>query len=108
VVQGLSHIFPSDAEVSRAVRDANYELAVEKVFGKEWWDEGGVWKWEVTGGDEVSLDDVVGAFPLLKKWGDRVQVLVAKRGLDVKELDGEVDEVAGKLAETTLYRASLS
>jgi len=45
---------------------------------------------------------------LLKKWGDRVQVLVAKRGLDVKELDGEVDEVAGKLAETTLYRALLS
>ncbi|KAF8542204.1 hypothetical protein BDD12DRAFT_803099 [Trichophaea hybrida] len=101
VIDALSHIFPSDAEVLRAVRDAYCELAVETVYGKEWWDEGGVWKWEVEG-DAVSFDKVVDAFPLLKKWSERVQALAVERGLDLKDPDGEVDEVAGKSTKTTL------
>jgi hypothetical protein len=101
MIDALSHIFPSDAEVLRAVRDAYCELAVETVYGKEWWDEGGVWKWEVEG-DAVSFDKVVDAFPLLKKWSERVQALAVERGLDLRDPDGEVDEVAGKPTKTTL------
>jgi len=80
----LSRVRGGDAEAVRALKEADVELAFGAVFGEAWWDERGVWKWSVEGEGEggVTLDDVVMAFPLLRRWRSRVTELLKGRGLE--------------------------
>ncbi len=59
---------------------------VEKVYAKEWWDENVIWKWEVEGKGEVTLDEVVDAFPIWRKWRGMVESQARRKELKVEEL----------------------
>ncbi len=84
--------------------DAKKELTTQSVFGREWWGEDGVWKFDVPGekdGKEVVFTDIAGAHPLVMKWEDIVGEEVKRWGLDLRVMDGEHDEVSTKEEETS-------
>lgn len=76
-------------------------LALEKVFSREYFDENGVWTYDV--GGEETLDRVVERHPLVVKWGQRVREEARKKGLEVvgvgEEGEGEKEEEGGKKRE---------
>jgi len=50
---------------------ARHDLAVESVFGPEYWAEDATWKYDVPGeeeGEEILWQNVVLAHPMIKKW----------------------------------------
>ncbi|KAF8453453.1 hypothetical protein BGX38DRAFT_1058850, partial [Terfezia claveryi] len=82
-------------EIQELVRELAREVVVEKLLGREWVDEEGVWRWEVLSWDgekriqgeggieEVDLDLVVQSHPVLRKWVGRLTEVAAKLGLDI-------------------------
>ncbi|KAJ5040574.1 uncharacterized protein L3040_006226 [Drepanopeziza brunnea f. sp. 'multigermtubi'] len=88
--------------VERQFDEARGELRTEVVFGREFWGEDGVWRFEVPGdgkeGSEVVFSDVAGAHPLVRKWEGLVAEEVRRWGLDLGILDGEggEEEVMGE------------
>ncbi|KAM3087038.1 Essential protein Yae1, N terminal [Clarireedia jacksonii] len=70
------------------LRRAKEELKTEKVFGREWWGEDGIWKFDVS--------DVAAAHPLVKQWGEIVQRETEKWTLDMKLMEGN-DEDDGQV-----------
>jgi hypothetical protein len=72
--------------------EAKKELSTGSVFGREWWGEDGIWKFEVEGegdGKEVTFLDVAGAHPLVRKWEGIVEKEVERWGLDLGIMEGE-------------------
>ncbi|PQE16192.1 ABC1 domain containing protein [Rutstroemia sp. NJR-2017a BVV2] len=69
------------------LRRAKEELKTEKVFGREWWDEDGIWKFEVPG-EDVVFPDVAAAHPLVKQWGEIIRREIEKWTLDMKLMEG--------------------
>lgn len=89
--------------VEALFEDAKRELATQSVFGREYWGEDGIWKFEVPGEKEgeVVFPDVARAHPLVGKWEGFVEGEVRRWGLDLGILDGEgagvgEEEVGGK------------
>lgn len=78
---------------ARLLAEAAAGLALEVLFGTEYFDAGGVWRYDV--GDEegegggVTLDVVVERHPLVVKWVARVRNEAARRGLVVVDMDVE-------------------
>lgn len=73
--------------------EAAAELALEKIFGREYFDERGVWTYEVGGEGEETLDRVVERHPVVVKWVERVKEEARRRGLEVVGLgEGEEEE----------------
>ncbi|KAF3313081.1 Essential protein Yae1, N terminal [Orbilia oligospora] len=71
---------------------AKQELALEKVFGKDYFGEDGVWKWTAEEEDgEMTFDDIVLQHPLIVKWRDIVKKQAEELGLDIKD-DVEAQE----------------
>ncbi|KAI5816332.1 hypothetical protein BZA77DRAFT_62975 [Pyronema omphalodes] len=99
VLQSLLRCWPEDEAVKKMLREAEMALDVGKVFGKEWWEGDGTWKWEVEKGDTATLDDVVDAFPVLKGWEERVKGLVREKGLELKHT-GEIEVVKERVRQT--------
>ena len=70
--------------VGKLLRQARAELAVERVFGAEWWGEGG-WRYEVVGHEdgegEVTWMEVMGQHPVVRGWERRVGEEVERRGV---------------------------
>jgi hypothetical protein len=103
LLEGVVNALPAEAERRKEVEgmlaEARKELDVVSVFGREYWDGEGVWKYEVKddGGEgEVLFSDIAGAHPLVRKWEGRLREVVERWGIDVKVLeeedgDGEVD-----------------
>ncbi|TGZ82830.1 hypothetical protein EX30DRAFT_141877 [Ascodesmis nigricans] len=89
VLGGLEKTLVGDVEVRKLREKAERELARDEVLSEKWWDERGVWKWDVPEGEEVTLDDVVEAWPVWREWRERVEEVAGKRGLVVK-VDGGV------------------
>lgn len=79
--------------IKELLSKAKSELAVESVFGPEFWREDGNWKFEVPGkngdGEEVVFEDVAEAHPLVSKWMKVVDELVERWGVDRGVLDVE-------------------
>ncbi|RVD90072.1 uncharacterized protein DFL_001052 [Arthrobotrys flagrans] len=73
---------------------AKQELALEKVFGKEYFSEDGVWKWTAEEDGEMTFDDLVLHHPLVAKWRDIVKKQAEELGLDIKDDDVEVEDEA--------------
>lgn len=85
---------------------AKEELRTECVFGREWWGEDAIWKYEVPGeqeGREVVFPDVAAAHPLIFKWEKIVDEEVARWGLDLGVMDHE--HVDGEDEETHISKA---
>ncbi|KAK3077551.1 hypothetical protein LTS18_009932 [Coniosporium uncinatum] len=82
-------------------RRAKEELAIQKVFGKEWFGEEGVWTYDVPvldregtgpvvadGGEDImTFRDVAHAHPLVNRWKGLVEGLVETCGVDLAVLD---------------------
>ncbi|KAK6331003.1 hypothetical protein TWF718_003196 [Orbilia javanica] len=70
---------------------ARQELALERVFGRDYFGEDGVWKWTTQEEDgEMTFDDIVLHHPLVVKWGDIVKKQAKELGLDIKDdVEGE-------------------
>ena len=77
------------------VETAREELKTRNVFGSEWWNEDGTWKFEVAGEGErkeVVFGDVADSHPLVVKWERVVEEEVGRWGLDLGVLDGERED----------------
>ncbi|KAG9247385.1 hypothetical protein BJ878DRAFT_414963 [Calycina marina] len=74
-------------------REAKDELNTEKVFGRQWWGEDGIWMFEVHGENEgeVTFEDVANQHPIVKTWEGIVAKEVEKLGIDLDILAGEED-----------------
>lgn len=70
-------------------------LALEKIFAREYFDETGVWKYEVGGVGEETLDRVVERHPVVVEWVGRVKEEARRRGLVVVGLGEEEGEAEG-------------
>ncbi|KAH8686023.1 hypothetical protein BGZ60DRAFT_523290 [Tricladium varicosporioides] len=70
---------------------ARSELKTQSVFGRDWWGEDGIWKFEVPGegveGKEVTFLDVASAHPLVVKWDRIIEDEVAKWRLDLRIME---------------------
>ena len=68
---------------------AQKELAIGEVLGKEWVDEEGIWKWEVSGDEEeVTFRDVAEQHPVIRRWNEKVKETASKWGVDLGAPDG--------------------
>lgn len=87
------------------VREARQELAIEKVFGREWWGEDGIWRFEVPDSPpsegareadgekrkeaeenaqqtpETTFSDVATSHPLLEKWSATIRAEMRRYGI---------------------------
>jgi hypothetical protein len=60
-------------EARRLLKRAREETRVERLLGREWVDEEGIWKWDVpdqhgVAGDDFTIRQVADAHPVLVKW----------------------------------------
>lgn len=112
VLEGLSGAVPGDEGLKGLVEDARRELGVVEVFGREYWDGEGVWRYEVLspggegkGEEEIVFSDVAGAHPLVRKWEAILAEESRRWGVDLEVLRGEEgvvradDEVVGQSRE---------
>lgn len=81
------------------LNEAKQELKTQNVFGKEWWSEDGIWKYEVKGEreneGEVLFPDVAASHPLVIKWEGVLAAEVHKWGLDLTLMEGNEDDEDG-------------
>ena len=79
--------------VDGLVESAKKELCTQSIFGREYWGEDGIWKFEVgkegEGDGEVLFPDVAAAHPLVRKWEGVIEEEVKRWGLDLGIFDGE-------------------
>lgn len=96
--------------LTKLLAEAKTELALEKVFGKEWWGEDGMWKFAVEpgggagggekgnlpdgnhdddDGEEVTFVEVADQHPLLERWFDTVKAEMQRMGVCEKRFEGE-------------------
>ncbi|MCJ1423367.1 Essential protein Yae1, N terminal [Sticta canariensis] len=100
--------------LAKLLAEAKTELALEKVFGQEWWGEDGMWKFAVepprggAGGDgngnrnnsrgddhdddrsgEVTFVEVADQHPLLERWSNIVRAEMQRLGVRENTFEGE-------------------
>lgn len=82
--------------IKNIVIEAEKDLRLESVFGKEYWGEDGVWRYTVQGdqsdggekNDEISIQDIVHCHPLVKKWDAAVDAEMKRAGVNSKRFEG--------------------
>ncbi|KAF2856956.1 hypothetical protein T440DRAFT_463160 [Plenodomus tracheiphilus IPT5] len=80
--------------VSELHQAAQKELALQELFGKEWIDEEGIWKWSVTGVEEdPTLREVAEQHPVVKKWNGTIEELARRWGVDLKAVENAHGEM---------------
>jgi hypothetical protein len=67
---------------------ASRELRMEEVFGRDWWSEDGIWRYEVSGEgveetEDFTFKEVVDSHPIIRKWKGLVNWEAEKWGLDL-------------------------
>lgn len=83
------------SEMAELFLAAREELSLRSLFGRNYFGEDGIWKYDVHGKeDEVTFREVADAHPLIAKWEGKVQELESKFGLDLtpKSRPRAVDE----------------
>jgi hypothetical protein len=86
------------------VKNARVELRTESVFGRKWWGEDGIWKFNVPGegeGMHFVFTDVAAAHPLVKKWEAIVDEEVERWGLDLTVMEHERGQKEEKVMANT-------
>lgn len=97
------------SRMKKILGEARRELVVEQVFGREWWGEDGIWRYE-TGeegeggwgggesggeegegrkGEEVTFAVVAESHPLLKRWLDTARAEMGRLGVKEGRFEGE-------------------
>jgi Essential protein Yae1, N terminal len=70
-LRSVDHDVAADAESRLA--EARRDLAREKIFGPDYWEEDGTWKYEVKGDSQHTIfTDVATAHPVIHRW---IQIL---------------------------------
>ncbi|KAL0261822.1 Essential protein Yae1, N terminal [Diplodia seriata] len=91
-VEGAAEAFEA---ARRQLVDARKELDMVSLFGQEYFDEEGIWKYHVDGReDEVTFEEVAAQHPLVSKWLVAVDELVEKARVDLGILDRRTREDA--------------
>lgn len=93
VLQGLCSALSPGSEGGKGLRqlakEAREDLAIETVFGREWWAEDGIWRYEVQGKeDEVTFREVVDAHPLVRRWVEKVDQEMKIAGVKMGRFEG--------------------
>ncbi|KAI6711739.1 hypothetical protein JHW43_005747 [Diplocarpon mali] len=81
--------------VEALMAQAKTDLGTRSVFGRDFWGQDGIWRFEVPGEEadgDVVFSDVAAAHPLLGKWEGFLEEEVRRWGLDL----GILDEDNGK------------
>lgn len=102
----LAHSQESEGRerLGRLVKDARAQLALDKLFGREWWGEDGIWKYEVQGKEEdVTFREVVDAHPLMRRWAEKVEQEMEIAGIKVGRFQGRAWE-EGRVGNGEAYR----
>lgn len=102
------------ARLKKLLAEAKKELALEKVFGREWWGEDGMWTFVVEPAgargekknqnnndkddDEVTFIEVADQHPLLQRWFNTVRVDMQRMGVREKVFEGDEWE-SGRVGE---------
>lgn len=94
VLEGLVRAVQSSADITAEAKEdviakfitARTELGLQNLFGRDYFGEDGIWKFEVKGeGDgEVTFRDVTDAHPVIVKWAEEVEVLKKKFGFEIQ------------------------
>lgn len=99
VIEGLWFLARDSKRLVKMRRDAGVELALEKIFAREFFDEGGIWRYDIgeEGEEEggVTLDRVVEKHPVVVRWVGRVMEEAERWGWKVEELVHEEEEKEG-------------
>ncbi|KAG9570117.1 essential protein-like protein Yae1, partial [Aureobasidium melanogenum] len=92
VLEGVVRAIQSSASISKQVKQdviakfvkAREDLGLQSLFGREWFGEDGIWKFEVEGKDEeeVTFRDVADAHPVIGKWTTEVEELKKRFGVE--------------------------
>ncbi|KAM0282254.1 hypothetical protein ACHAQH_003118 [Verticillium albo-atrum] len=99
LLEGISHALVGQGDGSladaaaRRLKDARDELQIESLFGPDYWNTDGTWKYEVVAdnasqgnqhGDDdgILFADVADAHPLIVKWTEVVEAAIAKWGIN--------------------------
>ncbi|KAM0333571.1 hypothetical protein ACHAQA_002236 [Verticillium albo-atrum] len=98
LLEGVAHALVGQGDGSSAdavacsLKDARDELQVERLFGPDFWNTDGTWKYEVgtakpgaQAGEEeedILFADVADAHPLIIKWTAVVEAAIAQWGID--------------------------
>ena len=92
VLEGLVRAVQSSATIPAEAKEdviakfitARTELDLQSLFGRDWFGEDGIWKFEVQGEGEgeVTFRDVADAHPLVVKWVEEVEVLKKRFGIE--------------------------
>ncbi|WPH01733.1 Hypothetical protein R9X50_00458500 [Acrodontium crateriforme] len=70
--------------IAKMLADAEKELSVQALFGKEYFGADGIWTYDVPGQEdesETTFEHVATAHPALKKWDEQLTSLAGKLGL---------------------------
>ncbi|RKF55476.1 Uncharacterized protein yae1 [Erysiphe neolycopersici] len=89
LLEGLARARDTDISESerlqKLLRMAEKELSLRSIFGTEWWEEQGIWKYKIIEAEsEVTFHHVAKAHPLLKKWEGVVEEEVQKLHLELR------------------------
>lgn len=85
--------------LKKLLKEGREQLNIEKIFGKEYWDNDGVWTYEVTGqGDEATFQEVAEQHPIMKRWDEIVRVEIGKADVKLGRFEGSEWE-AGRLGD---------
>ena len=107
-LEGLCFAHSQDSEgrkrLAQSVKEAKEQLALEKIFGKEWWGEDGIWRYEVHAKEEeVTFREVANAHPLVKRWVEKVEQEMRIAGVTVGRFQGREWE-EGRVGNGEAYR----
>lgn len=103
---------------TKLLAEAKTELALEKVFGKDWWGEDGIWKFPVEPagagaekghqnidrkdddeeGEEVTFVEVADQHPLLARWSLAIKAEMHRMGIQDLIFEGE-DWESGRIPD---------
>ncbi|KAK8099202.1 Essential protein Yae1- N terminal [Apiospora kogelbergensis] len=83
------------APAAALLTKAQAELAAETIFGEQYWNPDGTWKYELAStitkeghpGDSILFEDVANAHPAIKKWTQTVEDLLDQHHINKVILD---------------------
>ncbi|THY04422.1 essential protein-like protein Yae1 [Aureobasidium pullulans] len=94
VLEGIVRAIQASATIATEAKEdviakfvlARSELGLQSLFGREWFGEDGIWKFDVKGKneEEVTFRDVADAHPLVDKWVKEVENLKKKFGFEIQ------------------------
>jgi hypothetical protein len=94
-VESGDHWKVENERLESLLGSARSDLKTESVFGREYFDADGIWRFPVKGegeGKDVVFPDVADSHPLIRKWEDVIAGEVRRWHLDLGIMESEQEE----------------